>query len=86
MTAEAWIDECETSGWLTCAIAGEVVGIPAGHAYIQVCEQETHGVRILKGCRRGLKYTVQLLDARVKEWPDLAGQRTGRLHTWLKSV
>ncbi|CAE7508330.1 unnamed protein product [Symbiodinium natans] len=86
MTAEAWIDECETSGWLTCAVAGEVVGIPAGHAYIQVCEQETHGVRILKGCRRGLKYTVQLLDARVKEWPDLAGQRTGRLHTWLKSV
>ena len=47
--SQNWLDECHDHGWAVLLKKGEMLGIPAGHAYIQVCVEESHGLRILKG-------------------------------------
>ena len=39
-----------------------MLGIPAGHAYLQVCVEESHGIRFLNGSHRGLKATKEVLE------------------------
>ncbi|CAE6957284.1 unnamed protein product [Symbiodinium sp. CCMP2592] len=57
--SQNWLDECNDHGWAVLLKKGDMLGIPAGHAYIQVCVEESHGVRILKGSRRGLLQSQQ---------------------------
>ena len=84
--SQNWLDECQYHGWAVLLKKGEMLGIPAGHAYIQVCVEESHGLRILKGTRRGLKACKDILQARIQQWPELQEHRTGKLLSWANSV
>ncbi|CAE7837073.1 unnamed protein product [Symbiodinium sp. CCMP2592] len=84
--SQNWLDECNDHGWAVLLKKGDMLGIPAGHAYIQVCVEESHGVRILKGSRRGLKASKEILQARIQQWPELQEHRTGKLLAWANSV
>ncbi|CAE7620286.1 unnamed protein product [Symbiodinium sp. CCMP2592] len=66
-------------GWIVHLSPGKALGIPAGHCYCQMAQDVTHGCRVLKLRASDEKSPVGLLTARIADYPELIGLRTGRI-------
>ncbi|CAE7290565.1 unnamed protein product [Symbiodinium sp. CCMP2592] len=74
---------CQKKGWIVHLSPGKALGIPAGHCYCQMAQDVTHGCRVLKLRASDDKSSVGLLTARIADYPELIGLRTGRLLNWI---
>ncbi|CAE6911316.1 unnamed protein product [Symbiodinium sp. CCMP2592] len=74
---------CQKKGWIVHLSPGKALGIPAGHCYCQMAQDITHGCRVLKLRASDDKSSVGLLTARIADYPELIGLRTGRLLNWI---
>ena len=74
---------CQKKGWIVHLTPGKAVAIPSGHCYCQMAPELTHGSRLLKLRSTDERTCIGLLTARVGDYPELLGMRTGRLLTWI---
>lgn len=78
-----FLNICQKKGWIVHLTPGKAVAIPSGHCYIHIAPELSHGSRLLKLRSSDEKASIGLLTARVDDFPELLGLRTGRLLTWI---
>ena len=83
MDPNEFLNICQKKGWIVHLSPGKALGIPAGHCYCQMAQDITHGCRVLKLRVSDEKTSVGLLTARIADYPELMGLRTGRLLNWI---
>ena len=83
MDPKEFLNICQKKGWIVHLSPGKALGIPAGHCYCQMAQDITHGCRVLKLRVSDEKTSVGLLTARIADYPELMGLRTGRLLNWI---